>query len=107
MITTAQQDAYLAANPYDPVNALRQINTQYWIETHYNWYEGWYNMRRSGYPDVYSSLDLTLSSNLGAQLPRRLYYPRAEASANGTNLADAITRQGADLTSTRVWWDKP
>jgi hypothetical protein len=54
VITTAQQDAYLAANPYDPANALKQINTQYWIETFPNSYEAWANMRRSGYPDTYS-----------------------------------------------------
>jgi hypothetical protein len=106
VITSAQQNAYLAANPYDPVNALRQINTQYWIETYPNYYEAWANMRRSGYPDTYSQLNLTLSGNLGAQLPRRLYYPRAEYAAN-TNINEAVSRQGADLTSTRVWWDKP
>lgn len=107
VITASKQNDYLAQNPYDPANALNMINTQYWIETHYNWYEGWANMRRSGYPDTYSSLDLTLSSNLGAQLPRRLYYPRAEATANPANFEAAINRQGPDLTSTRVWWDKP
>lgn len=106
VITLAQQNAYLAANPYDPANALKMINTQYWIETHYNWYETWANMRRSGYPDIYSGLDLSLSSNLGAQLPRRLYYPDAEASANPQHLQEAIARQGPNLTSTRVWWDK-
>jgi hypothetical protein len=106
VITLAQQNAYLAANPYDPANALRQINTQYWIETFPNYYEAWANMRRSGYPDTYSGLNLSLSSNLGAQLPRRLYYPRDEYAAN-LNINDAVSRQGADLTSTRVWWDKP
>ena len=105
-ITTAQQTAYLAANPYDPANALKQINTQYWIETFPNYYEAWANMRRSGYPDTYSQLNLTLSGNLGAQLPRRLFYPRAEYAANA-NINEAVSRQGADVTSTRVWWDKP
>ncbi|MES2005593.1 MAG: SusD/RagB family nutrient-binding outer membrane lipoprotein [Bacteroidota bacterium] len=106
VITATQQNDYLRLNPYDPANALKQINTQYWIETHYNWYESWANVRRSGFPDTYAGLDLTLSSNLGAQLPRRLYYPRAEASANPVNFNAAIARQGADLTSTRIWWDK-
>lgn len=105
-ISTAQQDAYLSANPYDPANALKQINTQYWIETFPNYYEAWANMRRSGYPDTYSSLDLSLSSNLGAKLPRRLYYPQDEYAAN-PSINEAVSRQGPDLTSTRVWWDKP
>ena len=106
VISLAQQNAYLEANPYDPTNALKQINTQYWIETFPNYYEGWANMRRSGYPDTYSSLDKSLSSNLGAELPRRLYYPRDEYAAN-RNINEAVSRQGPDLTSTRVWWDKP
>ncbi|MFI5128419.1 MAG: SusD/RagB family nutrient-binding outer membrane lipoprotein [Chitinophagales bacterium] len=105
-ITVAQQNAYLAANPYDPANALIQINTQYWIETFPNYYEAWANMRRSGYPDTYSGLNLSLSGNLGAQLPRRLYYPRDEYASN-PNINEAVTRQGQDITSTRVWWDKP
>ncbi|TMI63670.1 MAG: SusD/RagB family nutrient-binding outer membrane lipoprotein [Bacteroidetes bacterium] len=105
-ITVAQQNAYLTANPYDPANALRQINTQYWIETFPNYYEAWANMRRTGFPDTYSQLNLSLSGNLGAQLPRRLFYPRAEYAANA-NINEAVSRQGPDLTSTRVWWDKP
>jgi hypothetical protein len=105
VITTAQQDAYLAANPYDPANALKQINTQYWIETFPNYYEAWANMRRSGYPDTYSGLNLSLSSNLGAQLPRRLYYPQDEYASN-PNINEAVSRQGQDFTLTRVWWDK-
>ncbi len=107
VITTAQQNAYLAAHPYDPANALRQINTQYWIETFPNYYEAWANMRRSGYPDTYSGLNLSLSSNLGAQLPRRLYYPGDEYASNPDNITEAVSRQGPDVTSTRVWWDKP
>ena len=106
VISTTQQNAYLAANPYVPADGLKMIATQYWLETHYNWYESWANMRRTGYPDLYSQLDQTLSANLGAQLPRRLYYPRAEYAAN-PNINEAVTRQGADLTSTRLWWDKP
>jgi len=66
----------------------------------------WANMRRTGLPDIYSQLDLTISSNLGAQLPRRLYYPRAEYATN-PHINEAVSRQGADLTSTHVWWDKP
>jgi hypothetical protein len=106
VITTAQQDAYLAENPYDPANALKMINTQYWIETHYNWYETWANMRRSGYPDTYTSMDKTISSNVGAELPRKLLYPASEVAAN-PKLKDAVTRQGPEVTTTRVWWDKP
>jgi hypothetical protein len=106
VISSAQQDAYLLANPYDPANALKMINTQYWIETHYNWYETWANMRRSGHPDTYSAMDKTIPSNFGAELPRKLLYPASEVAAN-PHVQDAIARQGPEVTTTRVWWDKP
>jgi hypothetical protein len=106
VISPEQQDAYLLENPYNPLDALNMINTQYWIETHYNWYETWTNMRRSGYPDTYSKLDMSIPSNDGAQLPRKLLYPPSEVSAN-PHVLEAIERQGSEETTTRVWWDKP
>ena len=105
VISVGQQNAYLLENPYVPENALNMINTQYWIETHYNWYETWANMRRSGYPKMYELLDKTIPGNIGAVLPKRLTYPPAEIIAN-PKLQDAIQRQGPNLTSTPVWWDK-
>ncbi|KAI9433781.1 hypothetical protein F5148DRAFT_1295351 [Russula earlei] len=107
-ISTAAVNSYLAQNPYAPAStedALNIINTQYWIETHYNWYEGFANMRRSGYPKIYDQLDLTFPANQGATLPHRLTYPPSEVAAN-PHAQDAIKRQGADICSTHVWWDK-
>ena len=37
---------------------------------------------------------------------RRLTYPTSELSVNTTYVNAAITSQGADVLSTRVWWDK-
>ena len=98
-ISDAKVNAYLQQNPYDPNNALKMINTQYWIESHYNWYETWANMRRSGYPDLYSQF------TDGSVLPRRLPYPTAEVASN-PHVQDADQRQGPDVNSTRMWWDK-
>lgn len=106
VISSEQQEAYLLSNPYNPDNALNMINTQYWIETHYNWFETFANMRRSGYPNTYSGLDMTDQANFGAELPRRFLLPPSEVIAN-SHVQDAISRQGPDLTTTRVWWDKP
>jgi hypothetical protein len=39
-------------------------------------------------------------------VPRRFYYSINEASSNATNLAEAVSRQGADDFRTRVYWDK-
>ena len=107
-IPSSKIDAYLIQNPYNPAttdDALNIINTQYWIETHYNWYEAFANMRRSGYPKIYDQLDLTIPANNGAVLPRRLTYPPSEV-ASDPHLQDAIKRQGPDVTSSRMWWDK-
>lgn len=101
VITPAQATAYLLQNPYPATSeaALEMINTQYWIETHYNWYETFANMRRSGYPKIYDQL------TDGSVLPRRLTYSPTEVAIN-PKVQDAIERQGPDVTSTRVWWDK-
>ena len=111
VITLAQANEYLRLNPYQPANeaqALELINTQYWIETHYNWYETFANLRRSGYPKLYDQLAPVSQQpgNLGAVMPRRLTYQPDEVSTN-PKLQEALQRQGPDLTSTRVWWDKP
>ena len=119
VLTTSQASNYLIQNPYNPANdeeALNLINTQYWIETHYNWYETFANMRRSGYPKLYESLVRAerpagdtgpyQPGNLGAVMPRRLTYHPEEVATN-PKLQEALTRQGPDLTTTRVWWDKP
>lgn len=111
VISTSQVTTYLAQNPYEPVDteqALELINTQYWIETFFNWYETFANMRRSGYPKVYDNLlPSTLHpANQNAQMPRRMTYMAAEIASN-PNAQEVFQRQGPDLTSTRVWWDKP
>lgn len=119
ILTQSQIDAYLTANPYTPTTneeALEMINTQYWIETHYNWYETFANMRRSGYPKLYENLVRAerpagdtgpyQPGNLNAVLPGRLTYQPDEVATN-PKLQEALQRQGPDLISTRVWWDKP
>lgn len=99
-IPESQIDQYLAENPFNPATmeeALNLINTQYWVETHYNWYETFSNWRRTGYP----RLDETRY-----KLPRRLTYPTSEVNINASNVQAAIARQGPDQVTTRVWWDK-
>ncbi|NCU04679.1 MAG: SusD/RagB family nutrient-binding outer membrane lipoprotein [Chitinophagaceae bacterium] len=111
VISTARVNTYIAYNPYNPANteqALELINTQYWIETFFNWYETFANLRRSGYPKLYENLlpSSVHPANLNAQMPRRLTYMAAEIASN-PNVQEVFQRQGPDVTSTRVWWDKP
>lgn len=103
VIPTADITTYLLAHPY--ADSYDQINTQYWAACFLDWYETWANWRRSGYPAL---VPVNYTGNAtGGQIPRRMLYPASEASANGANLQDAITRQGANNFLTRVWWDKP
>ncbi|MCY4158772.1 MAG: SusD/RagB family nutrient-binding outer membrane lipoprotein [Bacteroidetes bacterium] len=103
-ISSADIDAYLAANPYDPANGLKMISEQIWAAVLLNEYEAYANWRRTGYPE------LTPTNHprnvTGGTIPRRLRYRALEAVANPENYAAAIAAQGPDELTTRIWWDK-
>ena len=107
-VPAGARDAYVAANPLGAGTELEQINTQYWVASFLNGPETFANFRRSGYP--------TLTPNPYGQpnnpdVPngtfiRRMTYPTSELSVNSNNVNAAISAQGEDKLSTRVWWDK-
>ena len=101
----AEQDIvdYLAANPFDPANALEQINTQYWVSSLMNGPEAFANFRRSGYPDL--APNPFPGKDISGDFIRRLTYPNSEISVNTDNVNTAISRMGGDNLDTRVWWD--
>ncbi|MGI9542243.1 MAG: SusD/RagB family nutrient-binding outer membrane lipoprotein [Cyclobacteriaceae bacterium] len=102
-ISDADIDAYLAANPYDNSVGMKMIGEQVWIVTLLNEYESYANWRRTGFPELVPVNYPGNESN--GTIPRRLRYPEAEASLNGDKYNDAVTRQGADQFTTRMWWD--
>jgi hypothetical protein len=86
---------------YSSSTAREQIMTQKWVHLYLNGYESWSDWRRTGFP--------TLAAAPGGNqptIPRRQGYPTNEGSINGKSYTEAVTRQGADNLSTRVWWDK-
>ena len=109
-VSAATADAYAAANPLDVSsadNALKQINTQYWITTGtlFLFSEDWSNWRRSGYP-VLTPVNYPGNFTNGT-IPRRQIYPPSEASTNGANYKTALgSLGGPDDWTTKVWWDK-
>jgi hypothetical protein len=103
-ISNAAINAYLAAHPYVDANGFDMINTQYWAASFLDWYEAWANWRRSGFP-VLTPVSYPGNATNG-QIPRRMLYPASESSANGDNYQQAISRQGANTFTTKVWWDK-
>ena len=103
VISDADIDAYLVANPYDAANALEQINTQYWAVTFLNEYEAFSNWRRTGFPVL---VPVNYPGNVtNGTIPRRLTYSESEQNNNPENYQAAVARQGPDVLTTRVWWD--
>jgi hypothetical protein len=105
IIPVDAQDAYLLANPFDPANALEQINTQYWIASFQNGSEGWANFRRSGYPALEPNPYPSPDPSVIGDFIHRLTYPAREKSVNQANYEAAVSRMGPDDLATRVFWD--
>ncbi len=107
-VSASARDNYITANPLNPGTELAQINTQYWIASFLNGPEAFANFRRSDYPALTPN---PYGQPTNPDVPdgtfiRRLTYPTSELSVNTENVNEAITRQGADKLSTRIWWDK-
>ena len=98
-------NAWLSTHPYDPTRGLQLINEQYWIAGFMDENECFANWRRSGYPVL---IPVNYPSNVtGGTIPRRFTYPQSEASSNGANYTEAVSRlSGGDKMTSRVWWDK-
>lgn len=107
-ISDAAANDYLAANPFNPADALNQINTQYWVHTStmLDFYEAWSNWRRTGIPAlVPTNYPTNVTNNT---IPRRFPYPVREANTNPVHYQEAHDAvPGGDLLTGRVWWDKP
>ena len=108
-IAAGARDTYITANPLSGGTELQQINTQYWIASFLNGPEAFANFRRSGFPALTPN---PYGQPNNPDVPngtfiRRLTYPTSELSVNTANVNEAISRQGPDKLSTRVWWDKP
>ncbi len=104
-ISTADKDAYLAdaAVAFSTANALRLINTQYWIVNITNGTEAFANFRRSGFPALSPNL---FNNNLNGGFVRRLSYPDYETANNAENYSEAVKAMGgSDDLLTRVFWD--
>ena len=114
IITTAQIDAYIAANPYLSSGTfeqqLQQISEQKWISMFGDDYEVYANWRRTGYPIL---TPVNYPGNVtGGKMFRRFSIPVTENLTNQANYLEALKRQGfsesnTDNLLTRVWWDKP
>jgi len=107
-VTDSQKNAYLAQPDvaYNTTDALKLINTQYWICSVTNGAEAFANWRRSGFPVLQpNKYNNNLEGGLG--FVRRMAYPNAEASQNPDNYNIAVASMGGDDLTQRIFWDIP
>ena len=81
---------------------LRQIALQKWIALYTDGVEAWSEWRRTCVPaTVKPGPDAVIGT-----VPRRYEYSVRDHSVNAANVDAAVTRQGADDFTTRMYWDK-
>lgn len=107
-ITDQQINNYLqqAGVTYNTAEAIKQINTQLWILHVLDPLETWSNWRRSGYPELIFHNYAPSKNQSNGTFPRRMAYPLDEQIKNLENYNEAVSRQGGDDWTKRVWWDK-
>lgn len=96
-------DQYLAQQEvqYDPNNFKKSIGVQKWIALFGQGLEAYAEWRRLGYPQ----LKPAVAGVLNGKMPLRFIYPGTEQSLNKKGYQQAISNQGPDLLTTRLWFD--
>ena len=96
--------AYIAANPYDAANYQQSIGVQRWIALYMQGIQGWSVWRRLDFTGVFKMpVDGSL---IGInQIPLRLTYPNDEQTLNSESYQAAVSEQGSDSYTARVWWN--
>lgn len=94
---------YLAqtAVQYNPANFRQSIGDQKWIALFGQGLEAFAEWRRLDYPQ----LTPAVAGVLSGKMPVRFIYPGTEQSLNGANYTKAVNHQGADLLTTKLWFD--
>ncbi|RUT71248.1 SusD/RagB family nutrient-binding outer membrane lipoprotein [Flavobacterium cupreum] len=107
-VTPAEYNTYITTYPFKSAGTdaqkIEQIITQKWIVLLFNGFEAFSEYRRTGYPVLVPVNDPTGETK--GTIPRRLIYDQSELITNEANYKAAIQRQGLDLMTTRIWWDK-
>ncbi len=94
---------YLSQAPvkYDATNYKKSIGEQKWIALFGQGLEAFAEWRRLDYP----KLDPAVAGVLNKQIPVRFIYPGTEQSLNREYYQKAVVNQGADVLTTRLWFD--
>jgi hypothetical protein len=102
-VSSADITTYLAQNSvkYDASNYKKSIGNQKWLALFGQGLEGWTEWRRLDYPVLQPAVAGTLSG----KIPVRFIYPGSEQSLNKTSYSAAVASQGADVLTTKLWFD--
>jgi len=80
---------------------LEKIMTQKWLSLINNGHEAWFNVRRTGIPNLQAGPD-----NLnGGRYPVRYLYPESEQATNAENFQEAANRIGGNTVNSKGWWE--
>lgn len=79
---------------------LEKIALQKWLSLYLVGYEGWFEWRRTGFPEI------PVGTEGPGFIARRVLYPADETRINEENYQQAVTWLGGDDLETRVWWDQ-
>lgn len=95
-----------ASHYYDQVQVkydgtLKQLITQKWLAMIFKGAEGWFDHRRTGFPEF--KIGPLAVKNI---VPRRYRYPDAEPTLNQENYKKAVSIFGADDEYTLMWYLK-
>jgi hypothetical protein len=90
---------------------LEKIATQRWIANYTNGYEAWSIVRDTGYPAsaITTSSDnsiRSLSGEMNGGYANRLRYISSAYTSNADNIQAAVSKQGPDVKTTKLWWAK-
>lgn len=86
---------------YDSNNFKKSIGEQKWIALFGEGLEAFAEWRRLDYPQ----LQPAVAGVLNGKIPTRFIYPGSEQSLNGQNYKAAVSDQGADVLTTKLWFD--
>jgi len=80
---------------------LTKILTQKWLSLINNGHEAWFNVRRTGIPNLKPGPD-NLNDD---RYPVRYLYPESEQATNRKNYEEAADRIGGDNINSEGWWE--
>lgn len=92
----------------DDANMQRkQIAQQKWLALFPDGMEGWAEVRRTGYPQLYHIIHSENPDISENQFIRRMTFLATEAQTNGAAVSKAVQLLGGpDKVTTPLWWDK-